>query len=301
MKALVGLFSNVGFLRRPDTIPVTGAGCRVHYTWVCREPFQPTPKQRFPVPPNSFERAFINAQRYPAAQIQFWFDPRFVPEEVLNDMEAYIKERNCPNIKIRSLLTIKGYTDNIHFAPGVGAPNPLGHEHKDFELYARADLVRVEVMNADLNGELEDAVLGEKAAYKFWADWDMPDLGLNLPDLAATLNRFGIGFCLAKGSVLENGYFACRSDKVDSEYFQDLLINSRKSFLSGDSRWGFGAFSHALERWGHRYNKSASRDSQIEFNSYGVGVTMPAVVISGLSMPGSGTADAVLVNQAPSR
>jgi hypothetical protein len=212
----------------------------VNYVWVSDVPLKPDLTDPYTqlcgVPLHYIDRALQNAEKYPNAKFNLWFDFDFLDETTRLFIDSTIYFSGFKNITIRNLRDIDDYKNIALFDKEAQYEHPSGYFGKQpYCKYARADLARVVVLKHVTDAYPDHAV--------FYCDFDVEDVSLNNLDIAQKIEEHGMVFGNTEDDAIENGYMAFIRDNLSEDvYFscgtlQLLVQNTLHATMQNNNGW----------------------------------------------------------------
>jgi hypothetical protein len=174
----------------------------VNYIWMNKDP-----EVLEPIPSHFFRRLQDNAETYPDTPFQLW----------LQDDRAHDDYYHPPNVSVFKLTSIPRFSQS-----------PIINSQIE-PIWPKVDIARLHVV--------EHALTTQKYDTAVYADFDVPDVSLNLAGLNTRLDLYGVAlggtFDPTNGELMlpfHNGYLAFRQQAVDLlDYVIDHIERKKRS------------------------------------------------------------------------
>lgn len=221
------------------SVPSPAHATVLNYLWINKEP----DKADFPqgvkcsVPFSALDKAYENAARYHDAKVNIWLDFDQLNESSFSWIKRHFAQRTPGNVRIRDLNTIEAYEAAKEFDDFDGRP-----------IDARVDMARLMVLMKSMG----ESARGNRVIY---SDFDVPDVGLNRPDLDDCMNNQGlvIGATLTTGQFMENGYLGFNATGENFARVEKLLGDTLVSLAETSDVDGFPTLRLHAEEWAREF------------------------------------------------
>lgn len=191
--------------------------CVLNYVWISRqeEPSADFSARKSPIPEKYADHAIKMIRAYPETEFLVWIDEFLAPagsRQILKDM---LEKAGCLNAHVRDLNEIPLYAAEKEYFHG-----PISDLHMDRQIYKKADMARIIVIDHVLREDLADTV--------FYADLDIEELQLRSENLQKSIEDHGVVFARSSRNGihiqahLENQFFGI--SRSQASFVSDLLL-----------------------------------------------------------------------------